>query len=58
MERESDMGSAKFTFKRYEKKYLLSREKYESLRQIRTSYRTSTLRARYAAYTTTATTTT
>ena len=34
MERESDMGSAKFTFKRYEKKYLLSREKYESLRQL------------------------
>ena len=28
------MGSAKFTFKRYEKKYLLSREKYESLRQL------------------------
>ena len=34
MERESDMGSAKLTFKRYEKKYLLSREKYESLRQL------------------------
>ena len=34
MERESNMGSAKFTFKRYEKKYLLSREKYESLRQL------------------------
>ena len=34
MERESDMGSAKFTFKRYEKQYLLSRETYESLRQL------------------------
>ncbi len=31
---ESEMGSAKFTFKRYEKKYLLSREKYEALRRL------------------------